>query len=112
MTRTLGCFAMSSGPVERPFSMAFSLNGFFQVCFSINQINIFVDYVPNDIRPLNINLKVGSLNVKLSITNTYNQKDCVNNSRKGIHNTSRMEANAFGIWTSPIPTARQQLFVT
>ena len=75
MTRTLGCFAMSSGQVERHFSMAFSLNGFFQVCFSVNQINIFDDYVPNDIRPLNINLKVVSLNIKLSITITHNQND-------------------------------------
>ena len=75
MTRTLGCFAMSSGPVERHFSMAFSLNGFFQVCFSVNQINIFDDYVPNDIRPFNIILKVVSLNIKLSITITHNQND-------------------------------------
>ena len=75
MTRTLGCFAMSSCPVERHFSMAFSLNGFFQVCFCVNQINIFDDYVPNDIRPFNIILKVVSLNIKLSITITHNQND-------------------------------------
>ena len=61
--------------------------------------------------PLNINLKVVSQNIKLSITITLNEYDCATNSRKGICNT-RIEINAFGTSTLPVPTARRQLFVT
>ena len=42
------------------------------------------DYVPNDIRPLNINLEQVSLNIKYSITSILNEHDCANNSRKMI----------------------------
>ena len=70
------------------------------------------DYVPNDIRPLSINLKVVSLNIKLSITTKPNEYDCAINSRKGIRSTSSIETNAFGTSTLPAPTPRRQLLVT
>ena len=57
------------------------------------------DYVPNDMKPLNMNLKVVSLNIKLSITVLDSDYDSANNSRKGICNTSSIETNAFGTST-------------
>ena len=70
------------------------------------------DYVPNDIRPMNLNVEVVSLNKKLTISYIHNEYDWANNSRKGIFNTISMETNTFGIPTLPVPTDQPQLLVT
>ena len=71
-----------------------------------------MDYVPNDIRPVNINLEVVSLNIKLSISIIHNEYDCANKNLNGVCITISIETNTFGISTSPLPIARRQLFVT
>ena len=71
-----------------------------------------INYVPNDLKPLNIHSKVVSLNIKLSITIIHDEYGCANNTSKGICNTSNIETNAFGTSTLPVPTARWQLFMT
>ena len=80
--------------------------------FSMFQSIFINDYVPNDKRPLNINLKVVQLNINLSKRLIHNDYDWANNSREWICNTNSIEINAFGLSTLPVPTARQQLLVT
>ena len=70
------------------------------------------DYVPEDMRPLDINLEVISLNIKLSVTIINIEYSCANDSRQEIFNNSSTETNAFRTSTTPVPTTRRHLFVT
>ena len=91
----------TSKPFWRSGRFSFqSLQDILQICsrfFSASKSLVLRDYVPNDMRSLNINLKVVSLKIKLSTTIIHNEYDCGNNSRKGISNTSSIETNAFVI---------------